>query len=267
MLLMLDAPAARAAAPQTHGYWWRLQSEATNLAPPPTVPRRGLWVSNDGTGQHAVSAVRFRAPNGFEIESLVLEIAEETGAPPVLLACPARGSWSDAEAGPWPARPASSCDVAFARGESGGGTVRFDVRGLARNGVLDVVLLAPPDLGTAFSVSFQEPGSGAVVTRAFGTTPSPRAPPSQSSSPRPRPSVLETDPPTPSATPSPSASATGQEPASSTLGDAVRDLADENSAKSGNGFLWLLGGVGVAVAILGWRVRPGRRRPEPPASS
>jgi hypothetical protein len=109
------------------------------------------------------------------------------------------------------------------------------------------------------------------VTRAFGTTPSPGAPPSQSRPSRPRPSpgssVPETDAPSPSVSPSPSASPSGQEPASSALGDAVRDLADENRDKSGNGFLWLLAGVAVAVAIFGWRIRPGRRRPEPPSAS
>lgn len=270
VLPILAGPGVGAETPQAHGYWWRLHTDAANISPPPIVPDNGLWVSNDGTGQHAVSAVRYAAPTGSEIDSLVLSVAEETGSTPVLLACPARGTWRAAEGGTWSERPASACDVAFARGDRRGETLVFDVRGLARNGVLDVVILAPADVGTAFSISFSRPGADSVVTRARGSSPPPGSSPPSSQRSTPRSTgggsalVPPSATPTPTVTPSPSPD---QEGASSALGDAVRDLAEKNRPDGGNGFLWLLAGVAAAIGVAGWRVRAGRARPEPPPAS
>lgn len=263
------APSATAAAPQAHGYWWRLENGGANLPAPPNVPARGLWVSNDGAGQHAISAVRYRSASGIEIEELVLTIADERGPAPVLLACSARSSWSSVDAGAWDDRPASSCDVAFSRGDRRGDRIHFDLRGLARSGELDVVVLAPPDLGSAFSIAFQAPGPEAIVTRAPGQSPSASPSPSRRAAPRTpslASSVLTTRQTTPSATPSVS-DPTQQPAASSPLREAVRDLAGEGRDGNSNAFLWLLGGVAVIIAIAGWRVRPNRRPRNDPSAT
>ena len=211
-LLGVFLPAAHAAAPSEHGYWWRLQkSSGPRLPPPKFVPPDGLWVATDSSGQLAVSALRYRAPVDEEIRTLVLNVSQNTGTGALLLACPASGNWQPAEAGAWSAQPAYSCDVGVKGVVSADQkTWSFDVRGLGRSGTLNVVILQPPDVKSHFSIAFLPPGPSSIVTQRFPGSPSPPAssprPPDQSSpgssQPAPGASVLseKTTPPTSAAT-------------------------------------------------------------------
>jgi hypothetical protein len=178
--------AASAATPSAHGYWWRLQTGSGPTLPPPAiVPSGGLWAAQDASGQQAVSAVRYRAPSGVQIRRLTLAVWQSSGSGAVLLACPASTTWSPAEAGAWASRPGTSCDVAFVKGvaSSDGSSWSFDVRGLARSGTLNVVIMPPPDLSATFSISFQPPGSSSVETERLPGSPSPSTSSSASQSP------------------------------------------------------------------------------------
>ena len=226
LLVALAAPPAGAAAPGAHGYWWRLQSgSGSPLPPPPFVPHDGLWVASNGStkqqgsSQMSVSAVLYQASPYEEIRSLVLTVHSSSGSGAVLLACPASTSWKPAEGGPWDQRPQSACDVAFVKGvrSADGKTWSFDVRGLARSGTLDAVILPPADASTTFSVAFDPPGASSVVTHRFPGSPSPspgspsptgRPSTPGSSAPQPVPSVLAqktTRPAAPGSEPLPSA--------------------------------------------------------------
>lgn len=183
-LVALAVPAS-AATPNAHGYWWRLQKSGPALPKPPVVPSDGLWVASDASGQLAVSAVRYRAPSGVEIRSLVLRVARSSGQGAVVLACPAGARWQPAEAGAWSERPKTSCDVAFVKGvgSADGSSWSFDVRGLARSGTLDVVILPPPDVRDTFSISFEQPSSSSIVTQRLPGSPSPSSSASAEESP------------------------------------------------------------------------------------
>jgi hypothetical protein len=191
LFVSLAGPAASAAAPSSYGYWWRLQTgNGPPLPPPPIVPPGGVWVAADPadpSGQQAVSALRYKASSGDEIRGLVLTVARSSGQGAVLLACPARTSWKPVEAGAWNTRPQSACDVAFVKGVESGGAWSFDVRGLARTGTLDIVILPPPDVKTTFSIAFDKPGAASIQTRRSPSTPSS---PGSSSSPSSSPTSL-----------------------------------------------------------------------------
>jgi hypothetical protein len=190
-LLVVPALPASAAAPSAHGYWWRLQTGSGPALPkPPMVPSDGMWVSANASGQQALSAVRYRAPAGVEIRSLVLKVSASSGSGAVVLACPAGSRWSPAEAGVWSTRPDSACDVAFVKGvpSEDATSWSFDVRGLARSGTLDVVILPPPPVPGAsdtFSISFDPPDSSSVVTQRLPGSPSPSSAGSADGSARP----------------------------------------------------------------------------------
>jgi len=185
-LLALPVVPASAATPNAHGYWWRLQTgNGPPIPAPPIVPPGGLWVASDGSngqddssGQQAVSAVRYRAPSGVEIRRLVLRVFSRSGQGAAVLACPAGTGWKPAEAGEWSARPEPRCDIAFVNGvaSSDGTSWSFDVRGLARSGTLDVVILPPPDVHSTFSIAFTQPDSSSVVTQRLPGSPSPTSP-------------------------------------------------------------------------------------------
>jgi hypothetical protein len=175
-LLAVPVSSVSAATPSAHGYWWRLQTGTGPALPkPPTVPPGGMWVSSNASGQQALSAVRYRAPSGVEIRRLVLRVADSSGQGAVVLACPAGAGWKPAEAGAWSARPTTSCDVAFVNGvrSPDGALWSFDVRGLARSGTLDVVILPPPDARSVFSISFAAPDSSSIVTQRLPGSPTP----------------------------------------------------------------------------------------------
>jgi hypothetical protein len=211
LFALVAVPPAWPAAPNAHGYWWRLQTgTGPALPPPPIVPDGGVWVASDASGQLAMSALRYKASAGDEIRALVLTVARSNGGGAVLLACSAKSSWQPAEAGAWSARPATSCDVAFVKGveAADGNSWRFDIRGLARSGTLDVVILPPPDVNATFSIAFEKPSASSIITQRFPGSPSPSTSgspslrPRTSDSPRPGTSVLGEKTTQPEVTPS-----------------------------------------------------------------
>jgi hypothetical protein len=262
LLLCLTGGAARAAAPQARGYWWRLQTGVgPALPPPPNVPAGGLWVAGDARGQHAISALRYVAKPQEEISTLVLRVASSSGGPPVLLACEARSAWHSVEAGAWPDRPESACDAGFANGTTSGDGAAwsFDVRGLARGGTLDVVVLSPPDLGTVFSVGFAPPGPDTIVTRPVIGSPSPTSSsptPSGPGTPSPRGSVFAVT--TQRATPSSSPTGGGISGPESPSGDprAAGAPTDRRPARAG----WVVLAAALATLVTTWEVRAVRAR-------
>jgi hypothetical protein len=171
----LGAGSASAAAPSEQAYWWRARNAMAPSLAPPFVPPDGLWVSADGDGQHAISAVRYKARSNEEIKTLVLTVSREVGQNIVLLGCPAAEPWAPVQGGAWRDRPDTACDVAFVTGvrNAAGTSWSFDVRGLARRGTLDLVIMPRPEVGSAFSLSFEKPGVTSVVTRSAFASPSP----------------------------------------------------------------------------------------------
>ncbi|TMK21300.1 MAG: hypothetical protein E6G68_03590 [Actinobacteria bacterium] len=183
VLLVLPAVHARAASPSATGYWWRLQKgSGSPLPPPPFVPNGGLWAATDPNGQMAISAMRYRAASGEAIRTVVLDVAQSSGRGALLLACPARSAWRPVQAGAWSEKPTPACNVAFVNGvvSGDGKTWSFDVRGLARTGTLDIVILPPADASSTFSIAFDAPDRNSIVTERFPGSPSPSASPSPS---------------------------------------------------------------------------------------
>jgi len=184
-LVIVPAGPVRAASPSALGYWWRLQSTSNPLPAPPFVPRGGLWVATDPSGQMAVSALRYRAPAGQQIARLVLHVAQNSGRSPVLLACPAKSSWTPVQAGAWAERPTPGCDAASVSGKQSSDATSwsFDVRGLARSGTLDIVILPPGDASTTYSVAFDPPSRTSIVTEPVPGSPTPTNSPPPNPSP------------------------------------------------------------------------------------
>ena len=161
VLVAALAGTAHAAAPDAHGYWWRLPLGAASPA-----PDGGLWVAADPTGPQAVSALRFRAPEGEEPASLVLDVDGSDGMTPAIVACPAASAWEPADgAGAWDDAPEADCEAGQADGvpDEEAGTWTFPLGALAVDRAVDVVLVPAEGSGT-FSVTFAPPDDGTVVT-------------------------------------------------------------------------------------------------------
>lgn len=195
-LLLVGAPgAADEAQHDDHGWWWRAQTGALDLPPPPFVPEDGLAVARDVDGATAVSALRFEV-GAVDVVGATLTLVEDGqqgGELAELRACVAATAWSGAEAGVWDERPEADCEAGQATGlrDEENGAWEFDVSVLVEDGVLDVVLLPhaggdEPDEGqdpplspgttTAdegggppFQVAFEAPGDDALeVGGGFG---------------------------------------------------------------------------------------------------
>lgn len=186
---VLTAP-VEAAPPSALGYWWRLQSGVGPHLTPPGVPEGGLWVTDDPSGDQAVSALRFVPPSGETPVELRLTIAESTGEPTVV-ACPAASAWEPVDGGAWDDRPDAACDVAVATGTIADGVLTVPLSTFG-DGPVDIVLL--PDVAASgyFSISFAPPDD-----RAFTTSSSPA--PATSAAPRPASSPVPTVAPRPAA--------------------------------------------------------------------
>lgn len=187
VVVTTTAGGAGADAPDTVGWWWRAQTGAGPALPPPVVvPDGGLWVANDPTGPMAVAALRFRVGDQ-RAGALTLTAADVQGTP-IVVACPAAAPWTKAEAGPWASRPLAACADAPVPATIDGATFRWDIGGLARDGVVDVVLV--PNPGT-FSVAFDPPGPDTLATTAPpATEPAPAPAPASASAPRVEPPFL-----------------------------------------------------------------------------
>lgn len=145
LLLPGTAVVAQEAEHQEHGWWWRAQTGALDLPPPPFVPEGGLAVGQDVDGPTAVSALRFGLPEDDVVAAtLVLEVEDEQGGEVAAIrACRAAGSWSAAEAGVWDERPEGDCEAGHVSGtrDEESEVWEFELDLLVEDGVLDVVLL------------------------------------------------------------------------------------------------------------------------------
>ena len=174
--LAVPAPAL-AEAPIAHGWWWRAQPGVLVPVPaPPQAPPGGLYVEGAPDGPSAVSALRFRVPEGSTGVALTLKVAQEQGGDTaIILACPAASEWVPAQAGPWEARPEAQCEGQGVLGQraADGATWTFSLALSPFTGVKDFVLLPGQDdtrpagvNGSVFSVAFQPPDASTLVTRS-----------------------------------------------------------------------------------------------------
>lgn len=191
---------AGAEAPSEHGYWWRLQSGVGPHLTPPGVPEGGLWVTDDPSGDQAVSALRFQPPAGTHPVALRLDVAEVTGTPTVV-ACPSASAWEPADAGSWEERPDASCDAVLVTAElSDDGTVLTVPLPAFGDGPLDIVLVPDSTVSGYFSISFQPPGGDAFELSAAAPAPPstagdrPAGAPVPTVAPRPAPVTYEPPP-------------------------------------------------------------------------
>lgn len=181
LVTLAAAPHAIAAAPESQGWWWRAQSGVLAAVPaPPQVPPDGLYVEGAPDGPSAVSALRFRLPDGVVGVSLVLKVAQEQGGEAaVLLACPAASPWVPAIAGRWDDRPAAACEGRGVLGQRAedGSTWTFPLTLAPATGLVELVLLPGVDdsrpeafNGSVFSIAFAAPDQDTLVTRAAGSS-------------------------------------------------------------------------------------------------
>jgi hypothetical protein len=159
-LLLVGAPGvAGEAQHDDHGWWWRAQTGALDLPPPPFVPEDGLAVARDVDGATAISALRFEV-GADDVAGATLTLVEDGaqgGELAELRVCVASTTWSGAEAGVWDERPQADCAAGQATGlrDEENGVWEFDVGLLVEDGSLDVVLL--PDVDDAEPDDAQEP--------------------------------------------------------------------------------------------------------------
>lgn len=163
-LLLVAAPAV-AEEPQLddHGWWWRAQTGATDLPPPPFVPEDGLAVAREVDGPYATAAIRYRVGDAeVTAATLTLEVANEQGGDVAAIrACPAGQSWSGASAGTWDERPEADCDAGEVAGQRDEENElwEFEVGLLAEDGMVDLVLLPAEEADDAGDGD-QDPFSG-----------------------------------------------------------------------------------------------------------
>ena len=150
----------------TAGWWWRAQTGAVGLPPPPHVPANGLAVGNAPDGPSAVAAVRFSLQAGETEPVLTLVVAEVFAPGSIgLAACPAAAPWFGTQAGTWEERPEAACTVGTVNGvESADGTAwAFPLSGVYSDGLLDVVIL-PAEGSEPFEMSFEAPTAQSLRT-------------------------------------------------------------------------------------------------------
>ena len=166
--------------PTKQGWWSRTNDEAlpTALPAPPDVPDNGLYVASIADDVQAMAAVTYRAAKP---RTLTLTVADSPGGEPSVVACPLKTSslsYEPAENGTWQDAPEADCDRASVEGkvDEDAGTIAFDVRNLARRGLLAVAVLP---VGTT-RVAFEKPGARSLASVAVkptsATTPIPATP-------------------------------------------------------------------------------------------
>lgn len=162
------------------GSWWQGQQAGGVVPAPPNVPPKGLWVESQASGATAVSALRFTLV-GATAPMLHLVVKSAQPAPQVsILACPTKGDWKPATAGPWSAKPSADCSQVHAAGQlsADGTTMTFDLASfpidqagnidvLFQPGDVNVPAAAPPIGAPApaptFDATFQPVDASQVV--------------------------------------------------------------------------------------------------------
>ena len=175
------APAG-AASLQTAGWWWRAQTGAFGLPPPPHVPENGLAVGNGADGPTAISALRFTLDADEINPVLELVVAENlSGDGVALVACPATSQWFGTQAGNWAERPEAACPPGAAEGVASPDATSwtFELGRLHADAPVDVVIL-PAEASAPFEVSFEPPGPNSLRTTRATASSDPEPPPSPS---------------------------------------------------------------------------------------
>ena len=247
------APHATAADGVQASYWWRAQAAPSQLPiAPQGVPDGGLYVASDPTGAEAIAAVRANVPAWAAPVTLSLVAVSSTGTNVGLEACATTG-WTPTEgAGQWADRPASPCTPLVQGVQSADGvTWFFNVTGLIRGGVLDVLI--QPSTSGVFSDSFARPTAQSI---SFPTpAPSPSAIGNASAPVGSVSAPAAANPPvalpTQSALPPPSAAATPQLAPSvaSTPASAVAPVAPTDPRRA------ILAIAAVMLAAVAWLLR------------
>lgn len=153
------------------GWWRRPPAAIVPLGPLPS-DEGFLEVGGTPEGPTAMAAVRAPVPAGRTVGELVLTaVGGPTQSVGVVVACPSVQAWTPVAGGAWSDRPPTTGCEATKRAaavSADGTTWTFDVRGLAVDGVLDVVLVADITVpaSPAFVVRFQRPTSAALVTES-----------------------------------------------------------------------------------------------------
>jgi hypothetical protein len=196
-VLVWQAPAARAEAPEATGWWWRGSAPPTPIpqlsgpvqqgSPRPQVPPGGLYVSGEGTnvrpphpsipapeGEHfefGVSGVRLTVGDDAIVNDIVLEVDKDQAGQnkvqgtPVIRACVAQYFWTPEEGGRMETAPPADCALGMSFGDLVDTTVRIPAQQLVRDGVLNIVL--EPASQSAFQVVFKKPGPQSITVTRF----------------------------------------------------------------------------------------------------
>jgi hypothetical protein len=151
---LLTAPSAYAVDKVATGVWWRDETGATTVPPPPQVPAGGLWVSSDPSGPSAISALHFTLADSEGFPALTLRVANLTAPPPSPAApdsvppiqlCASTHAWTPPASSPgsWADRPTYDCALGSVSGQFApdNSTVRFDLTVLPTAQSYDLVLV------------------------------------------------------------------------------------------------------------------------------
>ena len=180
VLSVSGAAVAYAEAADATGWWWRAQTgRGPSLPAPPNVPEESLFVMSDPSGEQAIAAVAVQRPDAV-VTDLIFEVSDRRGTAQ-LVACPAKGKWEPAAAGPWAERPTPDCELASVAGviADDGATVTFPLTGtgLGDDGSVDMVITGAS--GATFSAVLSASDGGPIVTRPAAPTAAPTAPASE----------------------------------------------------------------------------------------
>jgi hypothetical protein len=159
------------------GSWWTGQNDGNNVPAPPTVTPGGLWVQYGGSTTTAYSALKFtladdeRAP----VISLQVHSPNQTTSQAVIQACPAKGDWQPATAGPMSAAPQANCSAGSVQGALNADStiMTFDLSSLADGKSVNVVFLPAPAIVAPPSAPVPTPAPPGLPVTPPVTTPPP----------------------------------------------------------------------------------------------
>ncbi len=145
-------------------------------APNPGVPDGGLWVGNDPSGPHAVSALRYRGDIGSGELTLTLAPGSTIAGPVVV--CPIISNWSPGPEGAWRDRPAIDCDRFELTGRYSADNTQLTFaipQGFSEFGerVLDIGIRPATGAGEPFDLYFEAPGPDSFEVFAGQQVPEP----------------------------------------------------------------------------------------------
>lgn len=142
VLVAAAGPALADVMPSASGWWWI--GRPTVILPgvaTPDVPPNGLYVAGGHAGPTGISALRFNLAPQEAARTLVLTVADATGAL-AIVACPSSAAWAPAEDGGWDQRAQADCSTSVAGAVNDDqSTITFELSDLqGPDGVVDIVL-------------------------------------------------------------------------------------------------------------------------------